>query len=716
MAGQGPVHSHALAVDIGGTFTDVVLRRDDGAVWVDKILTTYHDLLEGFFAGADSVMRQAGVTPAAIDDLVVHATTIVTNALLERKGPKTALLTTAGFRDVLYIRDEYRYDMYDPQIEFPTPLVPRELTFPVDERVRADGRVTVPVDRAAIRDLVEVLRRAGVVSVAVCFLNAYQNGTNERVVAEELRREAPELHVSLSAEVSPQIREYPRTSTTVINAYTAPIVGPYLERMSAALVARGFPNAPMMMLSNGGVIGVGVAGRFPVRMIESGPAAGALAASYYAERLGLGSLLSFDMGGTTAKACIIENFTPLVTGQFEVDRKYRFKSGSGFPVTVPSIDMIEIGAGGGSIAACNELRLLKVGPHSAGSSPGPVCYGRGGIEICVTDADLALGLLDAEGFLGGDMALDLAATRRRLAELAATLGVTPAEAAAGIYRVVGETMAAATRTHALERGLDYRSMPMLAFGGAGPLHACHVAELLGSTTVIVPPQASVLSAFGMLVTPVRYDLVRGALCLLADLDWIATARLFDEMIATGRQALTEAGVGESDIRMSFGGDFRYHGQANEVTVDFATDPLAGHDAAMIRRTFEASYEAQYGLRLADNAVEIVGWRLTCRGPTILRGATAHLAATAAGSRSERRVALADGGRREDVYAVYDRQALAADQRVAGPALIEERETTTVILPGWTARMDETGCILAELVAVAKPVGSEQKARIPATAL
>jgi N-methylhydantoinase A len=357
--------------------------------------------------------------------------------------------------------------------------------------------------------------------------------------------------------------------------------------------------------------------------------------------------------------------------------------------------MIEIGAGGGSIASCNELRLLKVGPRSAGSSPGPVCYGRGGTDICVTDADLALGLIDAESFLGGDMVLDLAATRRRLAELAASLGVTPTEAAAGVYRVVGEMMAAATRTHALDRGLDYRGMPMLAFGGAGPLHACYVAELLGSTTVIVPPQASVLSAFGMLVTPVRYDLVRGALALLVDLDWDATARLFAEMIATGRQALSEAGVSDADIRMGFGGDFRYHGQANEVTVDFAENPLERRDAAVIRRTFEAAYEAQYGLRLADNDVEVVGWRLTCRGPSILRGATARLASEQSPPRGERRVSLAEGGQLHELYAVYSRNRLAAGQSVAGPALIEERETTTVILPGWTARMDETGCLLVQ---------------------
>jgi N-methylhydantoinase A len=505
----------------------------------------------------------------------------------------------------------------------------------------------------------------------------------------------PEIYLSLSSEVSPQIREYPRTSTTVINAYTAPIAGPYLTRMAAMLRERGFVNAPMVMLSNGGVIGGNIAARFPVRMIESGPAAGALAASYYAGVLGLDRLLAFDVGGTTAKACLIEHGAPLVTGFFEVDRRYRFKAGSGYPLTIPSVDMIEIGAGGGSIASCDALKLLKVGPQSAGSAPGPVCYGNGGRDICVTDADLALGLIDADHFLGGEMKLDMSAMRTRLAALAADLGVTPADAAAGIYSIVGETMASAARAHAVDRGVDYRGIPLLAFGGAGPLHACYVAELLGSTTVIVPPNASVLSAFGMLVTPVRYDLVRGALGKLDAIDWMSADRMFDEMVTAGRQALLEAGVPASDTRFSFGGDLRYHGQAHEVTMTFEGDPRESRDLVRMRESFERAYEAHYGMRLPDNEVEVVNWRITCIGPSILRGAAPQLAAKPGARRTTRSVHLGGGARQDLSYAVYERNTLSAGQEIAGPAIIEERETTTVILPGWTARVDGTGCIIAE---------------------
>jgi N-methylhydantoinase A len=518
---------------------------------------------------------------------------------------------------------------------------------------------------------------------------------NERAVGAILEELLPDTYISLSSDVAPQIREYPRTTTTVINAYAQPVARPYLKRMTAQLAERGFPNAPMVMLSNGGVVSAGVAGRFPVRMIESGPAAGALAASYYAQALGLKRLMSFDMGGTTAKACLIDDGEPLVSGLFEVDRVYRFKAGSGMPVTIPSIDMIEIGTGGGSIAACGDMQLLKVGPRSAGSTPGPVCYGRGGRDVCVTDADLALGLLDADNFLGGDMKLDRRNMELRLAELAGELGVTPTDAAAGIYRVVGEAMASAARAHATDRGVDYRGMALLAFGGAGPLHACYVAELLGSGQVIFPPQASVLSAFGMLVTPVRYDLVRGALGRLEELDWQAAEAIFEEMTSAGRIALIEAGCRPEEIRYEFSGDLRYLGQHNEVTVAFGEELRGRRDVDALREAFERAYEAQYGLRLEDNKVEVVSWRLACLGPEVQRGACIELAEKPGNPKGERTVRLGSRERKDLHYTVYERRALAANQEFAGPALIEERETTTVILPGWSARVHETGCIIAE---------------------
>ena len=682
----------SLAVDIGGTFTDIVLRGADGGLVVDKTLTTHDDLLDGFFRGVDAVLARAGATPAQLTGVVVHATTVVTNALIERRGPPTALIATRGFRDVLAIRNEHRYDMFDLQIEFAPPLIPRELTFGIAERTLADGAVLHAVDPAEIEALAAELQGRGVVSVAVCLLNSFRNPANEQAVGAALRQAAPGLYVTLSSSVAPQIREYPRASTAAVNAYTVPITQPYLEGLASRLAAMGAPNRPLIMLSSGGVIGAAVAGSNPVRMIESGPAAGALAASWFAELLGLDRLMSFDMGGTTAKACLIEGRKPLVTGSFEVDRKYRFREGSGMPLLVPSIDMIEIGAGGGSIAQVSELGLLKVGPRSAGSSPGPACYGRGGQDATVTDADLVLGLLDAGNFLGGDMALDLRAAEAAMDRLAAGLGVTRMGAAAGIYRVVAETMAGAARAHATDRGVDFRGLPLLAFGGAGPVHACAVGALLQSAAVIFPPQASVLSAFGALVTPARLDLVRSALCRLSELDWDVVDAMLAAMTEEGVAALAEAGSPRDGMTLRFGADLRYLGQQNEVTVHFAADPREGRDIAAIAATFEAAYLAQYGVTPSHVPVELVSWRVTAGGPDIAVAANparTHPAAACPPEPATRYVGLWDCQ-----APVIKRDALAPGGRVSGPAIIEERETTIAIPPGWEATVNETGCVVS----------------------
>jgi N-methylhydantoinase A len=682
---------YALAVDIGGTFTDVVLRGASGRTFVDKTLTTPESLDIGFFRAVDAVLKKADIAPAVVTDVVVHATTVVTNAVIERKGPRTALLVTEGFRDILTIRDEHRYEMFDPQIEFPEPLVPRELTFGVPERVLATGEILTPLDTAKAEAIVNTLKDKGVVSIAVSFLNAYINPVNERAMRDVIAKHTPGMYVSISSDVAPQIREYPRTSTVAMNAYTAPITGPYLEALRSGLKKRGFANDPLIMLSNGGVIGIDVAAKFPVRMVESGPAAGALAAAYYADVLGLDRLLSFDMGGTTAKACIIEDREPLVVGNFEVDRIYRFKSGSGLPILIPSVDMIEIGAGGGSIASVSDLGLLKVGPQSAGSVPGPVAYGRGGKNPTVTDADLVLGYLSADNFLGGDMKLDRAAAERQLSELAKALGTTTGEVAAGIYRVVGESMTAAARAHAVDRGIDYRGLPLFAFGGAGPVHACYVAELLESPIVIYPPLASVLSAFGTLVTPPRLDLSRGALTRLSAIDWSHADDILTQLVNDARDGLASAGCQASEITFRFGADMRYFGQQNEVTAWFDHDPRQRHDLAWIREVFESAYERLYSLRLSDVDVEIVSWRLVATGPVAARDSTPELNSSMGEPRSKR-IARFNG---EDVEApVYARRDLARDQAVSGPAIIEERETTIIILPGWRAKVDRTGCIMA----------------------
>jgi N-methylhydantoinase A len=682
---------YSLAIDIGGTFTDAVLLSSDGQSFVDKTLTTHNDLLEGFFRGVDLVMDQAKIAPTDINDVVVHATTVVTNALIERKGPPVALILTEGFRDILYIREEHRYDMYDPQIEFAEPLIPSDRTFTLNERTYADGSVTTSVNRDEVLEIIKACREKGVVSVAICLLNSYRNGANEEEVGRIFKEEAPDIYVSLSSIIAPQMREYLRTSTVAINAYTMPITQPYLTALIAEMQTRGFGQQPLIMLSNGGVIGAERASSVPVRMIESGPAAGALVACYFSRIFGIRDLISFDMGGTTAKACIVQDHEPLVTGTFEVDRRYRFKPGSGMPITVPSIDMIEIGAGGGSIASVNDLGLLKVGPESAGSMPGPVCYGSGGTDPCVTDADLVLGVLNAKRFLGGDMQLNLSGAQSAFDDLGQTLDLSRERAAWGVFEVVCEQMAAATRTHATERGIDYRGLPLLAFGGAGPVHACMVAELIESTKVIYPPLASVLSAFGTLVTPVQIDLVRSYVSTLDAIKWSSVDDVLNAMVSEGATALGEAGIREQEFTFAFAAEIRYVGQQSEVRIHLDTDPRESRDAQGIKTLFEAEYQKQYGLKLDRIEIEIVNWRVTASGRKPERG-TGQLQAEVARDTESRPVFIR--GEKQQVP-VWQRQAIAKSDRINGPVIIEERETTIFVLEGWTVTQHESGSLIAE---------------------
>lgn len=683
---------YALAIDIGGTFTDAVLLASDGRSFVDKTLTTHNNLLEGFFRGVDLVLGKAGIAPGDVDDVVVHATTIVTNALIERKGPPVALLLTEGFRDILYIREEHRYDMYDPQIEFAEPLIPADRTFTLRERAYADGSIGTPIDRQEVLAIVEQCREKGIVSVAVCLLNAYRNGANEEEVRRIFAEEAPDIYVSLSSVIAPQMREYPRASTVAINAYTVPITRPYLSALIAELKQRGFSQQPLIMLSNGGVIGAERASSFPVRMIESGPAAGALVACHFSRIFSIPDLISFDMGGTTAKACMVQNHEPLVTNTFEVDRRYRFKPGSGMPITVPSIDMIEIGAGGGSIASVDELGLLKTGPESAGSMPGPACYGRGGKDACVTDADVILGILNPDRFLGGDMKLDAQAAGRAFDDLGARLGLSRTQAAWGVFEVVCEQMAAATRTHATERGIDYRGLPLLAFGGAGPVHACMVADLTDSTKVIYPPLASVLSAFGTLVTPAQIDLIRSLVSPLDAMDWDKVDAILSSMVDEGSEALGEAGIAKADAQFSFAVELRYVGQQSEVRINLPEAVRINRDADAIHALFDAEYHRQYGLKLDGMGIEIVNWLVTASSAQPDRPGARQTIPTSVPDAESRTVFI--NGVAEDV-AVYHRSAITAEHSIPGPAIIEERETTIFILKNWTASLHESASIVAE---------------------
>ena len=684
-----------LAVDIGGTFTDVVLLDvESGRVVVDKTLTTPAAPLEGVRAGVSQLLSKAGVAPGEITAPIVHATTLITNSLIEGRTGRAGLVTTAGFGDTLLIRDEHRYDMYDLQIEFPDPPIGRDLTFEIDERTSATGAVLAEPSAGDLARLCAELADAAVESVAVCLLNSYVNPANEQVVAEYLSRQLG-VPVCISAEISPQIREYPRMITAACNAATMPVIGPYLDELQKWLSAEGFGGAMLMMLSNGGVVSAGDAARGPIRLVESGPAAGALAGTWYAQRLGIERLLCFDMGGTTAKACLIENGEPALTNTFEVARIYRFKKGSGFPVSVPSVDLVEIGAGGGSLARLDRFGLLKVGPESAGADPGPASYGRGGTTAAVTDADVVLGLLDPDSFLGGDMPLDAAAAAAATAEPASGLGLSLMDTAAGIHEVVNQNMAAAARMHGVEQGVDLRGVTVLAFGGAGPVHACGVADLLESDKVIFPVNASVLSAFGTLVSPVRIDLARSMPRLLDSVDATERDGLLDELRSEGRRVLSAAGVPAGDVRFRYGLDARYSGQGNEITVWLGSGESWPATGAEVRSAFESEYRRIYGMTIPDVAIEAVTWRLSAYAEKAqVRPDTGATGAVGAGQPVSRRPVVFERGSAAVDVPVYRRQDLGVGAAFAGPAIVEERETTTVIRPGWRAEVATDGSLVA----------------------
>lgn len=675
----------SIAIDIGGTFTDVVLVRGEG-IWVEKTLTTPDDLIKGVVTGIRLILATSGLTREELDGRFVHATTAVTNALIERRGVPSAMLFTEGFGDILRIRDEHRYDIYDTQIEFSAPIIDR--TYTIKERALANGTISTPIAEQDIIDLALELKNEQIESLGVCFLHSYRNSTNERAVMAKLAELLPNLEVSISSEVAPQIREYPRASTTAINAYAKPITSPYLGRLANAVASEGIEADPLIVLSSGGVVPTPTAAKFPVRMIESGPAAGALAAAHLAEVLNEKRLLAFDMGGTTAKVCLIQDFRPLIAAQFEVDRMYRLKEGSGFPVSVPTTDLIEIGAGGGSIAAIGPLGLLNVGPKSAGADPGPACYGRSGYQATVTDACVELGLLDPEGFLGGEMPLDAAAARDALSRLGKQIDLDSRESARGIFRIVCESMASAVRAHAADRGVDYRQIPLLAFGGSGPVHACEVARQLGSRRVVFPPSASVFSALGAVVAPLRIDLVRSGLQALKTLDWASLDEQLDSLEEEARRALSLARVDQSDIDISYSVDMRYCGQHHEVTVDLNSRPSSD---SPLRESFEAEYQQRYSLTQSDIDVEVVHWRLAAICASGVNPKFRH--GTSSIDQPRTRTVHAWGDARE--VPVIRRQDFGADTRIAGPLIIEERETTLVIGEDWIVKAGPEGCIIAD---------------------
>ena len=678
-----------VGIDVGGTFTDFVLvdeRRD--LIYTGKRLTTPHDPSEAIVGGLERLLREAGTDSAQLHSLV-HGTTLVANTIIERSGAKVGLITTRGFRDSLEMGREIRYDLYDLQLEPPRPLVGRPLRREVSERIDAEGRIVLPLDEAEVRKVGAALVADGVEAIAVCFMHAYRNPEHERLARRILEEVCPSVPISVSSEIAPEIREYQRASTTCANAYVQPRIAAYLARLQDGLLKMRLPDKLYIMLSNGGITTVRAARAFPIQLIESGPAAGAMAAGYYGLLTNTPNLISFDMGGTTAKMCLIDRGWPSRVHELEAGRVRRFRKGSGLPLKVPVVDMIEIGAGGGSIAHVDAMGLLKVGPQSAGSEPGPACYGRGGALPTVTDADLVLGYLSTDYFLGGEMTLDAARVTQAIEQhVARPLGLSAAEAAAGIHDVVNENMAAATRMHAAEKGQDPRRFTLIAFGGAGPVHAYGLARLLKLRRIIYPFGAGVTSALGMLVAAPSTDLVRSYVSRLDDIDWGHLEGLFAEMEREARTLLVEGGADPAAITLRRAADMRYVGQGFEITVLLGEGPLGPGSRDDLNERFLSTYAQLFERRITDVPVEAMSWRLAATAPVpnvqlTFGGQPARRGDPRKGTRS---VYFPQTGFAP--CAVYDRYSLTAGATLSGPAVIEERESTVVAGPDARVTVDE----------------------------
>jgi N-methylhydantoinase A len=684
--------SLVLGVDIGGTFTDLVLVDEAaGRVWVGKELTTPRDPAAAVLTGLARLATASGRSPSELAR-VIHATTLVTNAIIERKGASTGLITTRGFRDVLEIGREAKYDIYDMFLPLPPPLVPRARRHEAAERLDVDGSVLEPLSRRDVVAAGKALVADGVEAVAICFLYSYVNADHERAAAAELRRRWPALSVTCSTDVAPEIREYERTSTTVANAYVQPLASRYLARLSDGLVHAGARGPLHLMLSSGGIAAVDVARESPIQLLESGPAAGALIGAFFGRLSGAPHLLALDMGGTTAKLCLVDDGQPAITYSFEAARERRFKRGSGLPIRIASVELLEVGAGGGSIARIDELGLMKVGPDSAGAEPGPACYARGGTEPTVTDAALVLGYLDPAFFLGGVMALDAGAARRAIERVAAPLGADPVRAAWGIHDIVCEQMAAAARIHVAEKGRDPRRYALLATGGAAPAHACRVAAKLGVARVICPPGAGVASTFGLLVAPPKVDLVASYLARLDELDLARLDKLYDAMATDAVARLAAVGVAAGEVVFERRADMRYVGQGFEIVVPCP----AGADAAALRAAFETSYLEAYARLIPGAPIEALSWRLTALGPMPEAAFVAAEAPPAGDALKRHRPAWFPEVEAFRDVPVYDRYRLAPDAAFDGPAIVEERESTIVVVPGAHARVDAHGSLVIEL--------------------
>jgi len=685
--------AYRIGFDVGGTFTDLVLQSPSGELLTAKRLTTYPDPSAACLAGLDELVARGGVGWRDVAQ-AVHGTTLGSNVVIERKARGVGLITTRGFRDVLIIGREKRYQVYDLQIEKPAPLIPRRFIGEVTERILADGAVRTPLDEAdACRAIRELVAR-GVTTLAICLLHAYLNPVHEKRLAALVSREAPHVTVTMSHEVSPTFREYERTSTTVVNAYVMTAIREYLRGLAAAMGERGYRGRLFVMQSSGGIATAEAMQRYPVRMIESGPAAGALMAAAYGELAGHSNLIAFDMGGTTAKLALIEKGQPSTTTAFELHRVHN-APGSGLPMNIQAIDLVEIGAGGGSIAHAR-LGVIAVGPESASSTPGPVCYGRGGTEPTVTDADVVLGYVNPDYFAGGSIRLQPGAAARAIEEkIARPLDLTLEEAAWGIHTIVNTNMELATRVVSIERGRDPRDLTLVAFGGSGPVHGCRLAQALGIPRVILPAAAGVTAAIGLLAAEVKFDVARTYVRRLDAADPAYLSAMYEEMAGQAIDVVRESAVA-GEVTVARWADARYVGQGYELTVPVPPGRLDAAALARVRASFDDIYAARYGYANQGEPVEIVTWKLSALGGSPRIALAKAAGRSGDGSRKGVRRAYFPEARGYADTPVYDRYALAPGMSLTGPAIVEERESTTVIPPEVTATVDEYANLLAEL--------------------
>ena len=680
---------YELGFDIGGTFTDFAMQDSDaGTVNIFKVLTTADHPEIAALNGMREFLDEIGLQHDQLLN-VFHATTLVANTLIQHKGARVGLLTTAGFRDILEMRTEQRYAIYDLFLQYPPPLSPRYLRLGIRERIDRDGKILQDVCADDVRQAIEIFRKEGVEAIAIACLHSYRNPANERRIAEIVRECWPELPLSLSSDIAPEIREYERSSTTVANAYVLPLVRKYLRTMQDQLAHSGFKRNFYLMLSSGSTALADAAANQPIRLVESGPAAGVMAAAHFGNLAGHTDLISFDMGGTTAKVALVHDGQPAIASNLEVARVHRFTRGSGYPLQFPTVDILESGAGGGSIAWVDQLGLLKVGPNSAGSSPGPASYGFGGIQPTVTDADLVLGYLNPDYFLGGEMKLDLSAAEQALQSIADSFDWSIVEAADAIHRLVNENMAAAARIHILESARDPRNYAMICFGGAGPVHAVGVANILGNPKVVVAPGAGVASAVGLLIAPIAFDFARSYPTSLAHSDWNVIQSLFSDMEAQGRAMLYAAGIPANEVVVERSVDGRFQGQLHEILVSLPSDPKELEIDAFAQR-FNAKYKELYHYVPDHTQIELLTWRARVSGRRAPIKST-RLAKTgedpSAASKGKRQAYFSEVGRFVNTP-IFDRYRLGFGMKIAGPAIIEERESTIVLRPGTRAEVDE----------------------------